>query len=104
MGHGNAGGQVGVEKKLFHRHLLRLKGVNQLLHISVDLAQPPGQGQPCRGGDHPIADQGVFLPGGLNDPEAYGGNTGVNPQNAHEHPPQSYVCTIVAYALPVDNP
>ena len=92
VGHGDAGGDVFGEEELLHRHLVRVKGADQLLHVVGDLQKPVGQGDARRGGDHPVLDQGILLPLRPDDPKADGGHPGVDAQYDHADLPAS-LCT-----------
>ena len=78
MGHGDAGGDIFGEKELLHRHLVRLEGVDQFLHVPVDLKQPAGQGDPRRRGNHAVPQQGVFPPFRPDHAKPDGGHSGID--------------------------
>ena len=78
MGHGDTGGDVFGEKQLLHRHLIGVKGADQLLHVVGDLQQPVGQGDARRRGDDPIAQQLVPVPLRPDQAKPDGGHPGVD--------------------------
>ena len=90
MRHGDAGGQIGIKKQLLHRHLVRMKGVDQLLHILIDHSQPMGQRQPRRGGEDTILDDTTLAPVGFHDAKPNGGNPWVDAQDDHVRPSFSF--------------
>ena len=91
MGHGDAGGDVGVEEELLNGDGIGLELADELLGIPADLVEPPGQGQARRGGDGPIAQHPGVPALCLDKTEADGGVAGVNAQDPQAVPLPSFL-------------
>ena len=78
---------VKIKKQFLNRHDIRLKCVNQLLHILIDQIQPAGQLRMRRRRDNAAVNQ--LLPAAIcfEYTEAHNGNSGINSQYSHEIPP-----------------
>ena len=73
LGHPDARGDVGVEEELLNGHGIGLEGLDEGLHVLLDLEQTHGHGDPGRGVDGPAADELSLAPVGLQDAEAHDG-------------------------------
>ena len=78
VGHGDAGGEVRVEEQLLDGDDVRLQLPDQLLHVGADLVEPPGEGQPRRGGDGAVGHHMHLCPLRRDEAEADGGVAGVD--------------------------
>ena len=78
MGNRNTRGNIGAEEQFLNGHLIRLKEMDQFLHIVGDLEQPTGQRDPRRGRNGAILDQRVFLTLGVDHAKTDGGHSGVD--------------------------
>ena len=78
VGHGDAGGDVGVEEQLLDGDDIGLQLADQVLHVRADLVQPLGQGQARRGGDGPVGHHMDLSPVRRDQAEADGGKAGID--------------------------
>ena len=78
VGHGDAGGDVGVEEQLLDGDGVGLQLSDQVLHVRADLVQPLGQGQARRGGDGPVGHHMDLSPVRRDEAEADGGKAGID--------------------------
>ena len=90
VGHSDAGGQVRVEEQLFNGDDVRPQLPDQLLHVGADLVEPPGEGQPRRGGDGAVGLHMHLCPLRRDEAEADGGVAGVDAQDPHGTSPLSF--------------
>ncbi len=62
MAHLNAGGDIGIEKQLLNSYSIGLKGLQQGIHILIDLRQPLRKGRTGRGCNGTMAKILIFAP------------------------------------------
>ena len=84
---GDAGGDVVGEEQLLDRDRIGLELRDQLLHVALDLHETRGQRKPRLRGNRTVAKH--LRPAGLrlDQAEADNGDTGVNAEYSHDHPP-----------------
>lgn len=79
----NAGGDVGVEKKLLDRHGIGLEGLQKGVHILIDLGQTLGKGHGSRRRDGTVPQIFIFAPVMVDDAVTDRTVAGVDAQNTH---------------------
>ena len=90
MGHGDAGGDIGVEEELLDGDGVGLELTNELLGVPADLVEPPGQGQARWGGNGPVTQHPGVPAFRLDETEANGGVAGVDAQDPQTVPLPSF--------------
>ena len=83
VSNGDTGRDIGIEKKLFDGYRIRLKGVQELGKIVIDLIQPTGKARMRRRGDNAAAYQTVLISFRLDQAETDRCHTGVYAKNTH---------------------